>query len=409
MKVERRKLLFVTDVFPFPLDRGQRVRVKNLLAACCDAFAVTFVGPAPSRDSDREAVEKDCAECVYLNPGPPDWRRKIAIAAQGARASGGLVRTWNNLRNLQMLEALQLARPRDFDLVWAERPHVARFCAAFRARTIVDLDDLEHVKMERFLKLARDARECVRLAYPYLLYRHYEVNASRGFLASVVCSDEDRRYLEKRGCRNVTVVPNGPSLRSAGAAGPPPRSRDARPPLRVAFVGNVAAEPNADAIAFLADAIMPIVRSEMPDATLDVIGPGSTDTMIARYVSRATFRGFVEDLAGALAGFDVLAAPLRFGGGTKLKILDAMTQGLPVVTTAVGAEGLALRHGENAWLAETPRDLADGLLRIKRDPELAQHLAINAYRHVESLFAWGAIRRRLSEWLVRLRPPDVAA
>jgi polysaccharide biosynthesis protein PslH len=97
-------------------------------------------------------------------------------------------------------------------------------------------------------------------------------------------------------------------------------------------------------------------------------------------------------------------APLRFGGGTKLKVLDAMAYGLPVVTTAVGAEGLWLKHGEHAWLAEGPPEIADGILRIKRDAVLAQHLVGNAYSLVRDRFSWNAIQDRLVDWLERVPP-----
>jgi glycosyltransferase involved in cell wall biosynthesis len=313
-------------------------------------------------------------------------------------------RPWNDSHNLPFVNALHLARPGDFDLIWAERPHVARFCVAHRKRTIVDLDDLEHVRMARFLKVGRGWRERARLAYPYLLYHHYELVSSRRFLASIVCSEEDRAYLQRRGVGNVVVVANGPNLLSAWSGPSAARKRDPNSPLRVAFLGNVAAEPNGDAIAFFVEEILPVLRAEMPATSFDVIGPNASDAIVERYASSVRFRGFVDDLGSALADYDVLAAPLRFGSGTKLKILDAMAHHLPVVTTPIGAAGLSLRNGEHALLAETASALADGILRIKRDPGLGHLLAANAYSHVRDHFSWDGIRDRLVDWLSRLRP-----
>jgi polysaccharide biosynthesis protein PslH len=397
----RRTLLFATDVVPYPLDRGQRVRVHNLLLACDRAFDVTFVGPRPESEADRRTLERTCRRVEYVGDVAGGWGQRASVALSTARAAPGIPRPSTIRQYAPMVDALQRANPGAFDLVWAERPHIARLCARQRTRTVLDLDDLEHVKIARSSALRPALRDRARSAYRYAFFRHLEISWARRFLASVVCSEEDRSYLERRGCRNVRIVPNAPNLLPAPSS---PRRHDAAGPLRVVFLGNVEAEPNRDAIAFFADDLLPLLRKAVPEATLDVIGPNAQDEIVRRYESRICFRGFVSDLGAALAEYDLMIAPLRFGSGTKLKILDAMACGLPVVTTAVGAEGLSLRHRENAWLAEAPANLVDGILAIKRDPELAVRLAEAAARTVRERFSWPAIQDSLAEWLDRVTP-----
>jgi glycosyltransferase involved in cell wall biosynthesis len=401
--MQRKKLLFVSEVFPFPLDRGQHVRVRSLLAACASAFDVTFVGPGPRRVEDRGAVEDQCVRAVYLGGPPSDWRSAVADTARAAWTAAGLPRRATIRRLEPFVAALREVGLQDFDLVWAERTQVARLCTAARGRTIVDLDDLEHVKIARLLKLQRTSPARARNVYRYALFRHLEVSWSRRFLASVVCSEEDRAYLERHGCHNVHVVPNGP-VSPVTWAESHVVPRDPSRPLRVVFLGNVGFEPNADAIEFFASEVLPRLRAQIPDATFDVIGPGATPALEERYASRVRFRGFIEDLGAALAEYDVLAAPLRFGGGTKLKVLDAMAHAIPVVTTAVGAEGLLLTHGEHAWLAETADEFVSGIVRIKQDAKLFDRLTTQAYAHVRDVFSGSAIQKRLAEWLVQLEP-----
>ncbi len=400
----RKSLLFVTDVFPFPLDRGQRVRVKNLLAACGLAFDVTFVGPAPARDLERQEVEKHCVRSVYLGPTSLGWSDRLSLAARTTRVAPGIPRIATFRRYASLVAALREVRPETFDFVWAERPHIARFVSEFRAKTILDLDDIEHLKIARSRRLESTSFDRARSAYRYAFYRHLEVSWSRRFLASVVCSEEDRGYLDKRGCKNAIVVPNGANYSRAWNSPPSARTRDVGAPLRVVFLGNVGSTPNADAIAFFDDQVMPTLRAQARETTFDVIGPGASPALVARYGSRVGFRGFVPDLGAALAEYDVLAAPLRFGGGTKLKVLDAMAYSIPVVTTAVGAEGLSLEHGQSAWLAETGPAIAAGILRIKRDNDLRERLVSNAYSLVRDRFSWEAIQQRLAAWLVTLKP-----
>jgi glycosyltransferase involved in cell wall biosynthesis len=236
-----------------------------------------------------------------------------------------------------------------------------------------------------------------------MLFRHLELSWSRQFLASVVCSENDRSYLVRHGCRNAFVVPNGPGSGSMDRR-PIRRRRDPGAPLRVAFLGNVDSVPNADAIAWFADEILPALREHFPEAILDIIGPGATPALKERYATRAHFRGFVDDLGAALGEYDLLVAPLRFGGGTKLKVLDAMAHGVPVVTSSVGAEGLSLTNGEHMVLADTVAETVQGILSIKRDPDLADRLVANAFAIVRDLFSWDTIQNRLADWLRELQP-----
>jgi glycosyltransferase involved in cell wall biosynthesis len=401
----RKKLLFVTDVFPFPLDRGQHVRIQNVLAACGKAFDVTFLGPAPVNRVDRDEVEQHCARSKYLNGAPTEWAARLSLAARTARATLTVPRPATIRKYAPFVAAIRELAPENFDFVWAERPHIARVCEPFIRRTILDLDDIEHVKIARLLSIQKPGRGRMHNMYRYRVYRHLELSWSRRFLASVVCSEEDRAYLERHGCRNAVTVPNGPNLARPWHIPPRPRRVDPTTPIRVVFLGNVDSKPNIDAIRFFNDEVLPALLEKSPEAVFDVIGPGASTTVDPRFGSRVRFRGFVEDLGAALSEYDVLVAPLRFGGGTKLKVLDAMAHGIPVVTTSVGAEGLSITHGEHALLAETAAEIAEGILRVKQDEALANRLATNAFALVRDRFSWDAIRDRLTEWLQRLEAP----
>jgi len=396
----RGKLLFISQVFPFPLDRGQRVRQQNILSACGRAFDVTFVGPSPEDDAHREEVDRHCAKAIYLG-APPEGLRAHWDIFREAVAIAPLARTETIRMYKQFVAALQSLDLRNFDVVWAERVAVARL---FRnqevcARTIVDLDDIEHVKLARQLRLA-PTRTRPRDLWRYARYRKWELKSSRRFLASVVCSVEDRDYLLERGCDNAVCVPNGVVLPSSGPSRGPTRSGPSRP--KMVFVGNVDYEPNGDAIAFFVSEILPRIRARMPAASFDVIGRGATPADIARAGTDVRFRGFVDDLSAALAEYDLMVAPIRFGSGTKLKVLDAMAHKIPLVTTTVGAEGLFIEHGRHAWVADSASAFADGVCVLANDEQLAANLASGAFSLACERFSWNAIQDRLVSWFQQL-------
>jgi glycosyltransferase involved in cell wall biosynthesis len=336
------------------------------------------------------------------------WAREPADLAtwlDAARATPGLKLPGTIRYYLPYAAALRGLDLDTYDLIWAERPHMARLCNRVRARTIMDLDDVEHVRLERALAVRGGGLSLGRLRelYRYRIYRRLELSWSRGFLASVVCSEHDRRYLEAHGCGNGAVVPNGVPLVDGAAAGRPPPAPGA--PLRMAFLGNMLHAPNLDAVEYLVSRILPLLRQADPAATLDVLGPGASPELVLHHAGQVTYRGFVAELCPALAAYDVLVAPIRFGSGTKVKLLDAMASRIPIVTTAVGAEGLSIEDGRHALLAETPEAFAAQVLAVKRDPALALRLTDAAHALVAERFSSAAVRDGLAAWLEGLAAP----
>jgi glycosyltransferase involved in cell wall biosynthesis len=394
-----KKLLFVTDVFPYPLDRGERVRVFNLLEACAQGFEVTFVGPRPS-DANLAHMPASITHAVLVDlDGKAAFDLRVCIDA--LRSSLGMPFGKMLRYRMQFLQALKSLDLSGFNLIWAERPHIARLFRAERARALVDFDDLEHIKLMRAMRLQRPSLALVHNAYRYLIYRGAELRGYHGFLRTVVCSHEDRAYLQGKGARNVQVVPNGAVIpKMAG----PRRSRQPGEALRVVFIGNMEYPPNREAVRFFAEEVLPATRGIVE--SFGVIGPNAQADLVKRYAGRVHFRGFVDDLGAALAQYDVMVAPIRFGSGTKLKVLDAMAHCLPLVSTAYGAEGLALVDGVHALIASTPAAIVQALERLAQSPELGVRIAAEAYALACKRFSWASIQALLSSELLDLAGRD---
>jgi glycosyltransferase involved in cell wall biosynthesis len=390
-----KQLLFVTDVFPYPLDRGNRVRILNLLQACARDFAVTLVVRG-SADEQALHVPKCVARVIFVGASPVG-RSGIRQYLRAMRSVIGLPFGWGVRYLLEFVRALDTLDLRNFDLVWAERPHLGRLFTAQRARTIVDLDDIEHLRLRQLMGLQRVSRAWVHNLYRHFVYQRAECRLFRGFARLIVCTEQDRDYLLGRRAGAIGIVPNGsvvPAHRRKL------RARNAGEPLRILFFGNMGHEPNDDAVRFLADEILPGAGASV--ASVDVIGPHASLDLRGHCAGRINFLGFVDDLAAAIGSYDVLVAPIRYGGGTKLKMIDAMAHGLPIVATDCAAEGLDLVDGRHALLASTSQGIRDALARLAQSPELGESLSAAAFAHAREHFSWDTIQATLAAELRQL-------
>jgi glycosyltransferase involved in cell wall biosynthesis len=153
---------------------------------------------------------------------------------------------------------------------------------------------------------------------------------------------------------------------------------------------------NYDALRFFLDEIWPLIRSRRPDARLRVTGrlDGSLDGLAVD--SHVEFTGYLPDIRPAVAASWLSVVPLRMGGGTRLKILESMALGTPVVATSKGAEGLGVTSGRDILLADGPSEFAEAVIRLLDSPELREHLAINGRQVVASKYDWNEIGQRFN-------------
>jgi len=156
------------------------------------------------------------------------------------------------------------------------------------------------------------------------------------------------------------------------------------------FTGSMDWLPNEDAILYFADAILPLIKQHSPDLSLEVVGRSPSRKLRALAESEKSIRltGWVDDIRPFIARGSICIVPLRIGGGTRLKIFEAMAMGKAVVSTSVGAEGLPVRSGENIALADSPKDFADSVTALLRDPAERKRLGTAARTLVQEKYSW---------------------
>lgn len=222
-------------------------------------------------------------------------------------------------------------------------------------------------------------------------FERFEGEAFRKADRVVAVSPEDAGLIRERfGQPNVDVVENGVDNDFFD------RVHDARDPNHILFLGALDWRPNLDCIDLLLDKIFPAIHAQEPKARLEIVGRNPSPALLERAHSVTGVRLYhdVPDVRPFLGQCGVMAVPLRIGGGSRLKILEALSCALPVVSTAVGAEGLDLTPGEHFVRAEEDQ-MAQALLGVMRDPEPARAMAEKGRVHVRALYDWEVLAKKL--------------
>jgi glycosyltransferase involved in cell wall biosynthesis len=256
------------------------------------------------------------------------------------------------------------------------------------AATLLFTHNVESRISARHATFARDLRSRVLWTWQNLLMSRYEARMARRFDRVVAVSESDRAEFEQRfGLENVRAIPTGVDPEEFA-----PRSDPAEQD-HVVFCGSMDWSPNQDAVAwFLAEA-WPEIRRRRPAARFSIVGrnpPPDLEALVAA-TPGATLTGRVDDVRPWLARAACVVVPLRIGGGTRIKIYEALAMARPVVSTPVGAEGLPLAPGEHYVAAETGEAFGAGVAECLSDPGRAERMGERGRAFVASRFGWSAV------------------
>lgn len=252
-----------------------------------------------------------------------------------------------------------------------------------------------NIESELILRRSRIERNPLKRLYYRLegsKLRRYEAAHCGDYELNFTVSDLDRSLLLERvpGCR-VEVIPNGVDtdyfrMTERGEEG-----------CRLIFAGGMGWYPNRDAVLFFIREVWPLLNESLPDVTLTIVGPQPPLELqkLASRDRRVEVTGFVDDVREQFARADICICPMRDGGGTRLKILDALSQGTPLVSTTMGCEGIDVVPGQHVLLADTPDEFVQQIGRLCSDAELFSSLARNGRRFVERRYSWNVIGERL--------------
>jgi glycosyltransferase involved in cell wall biosynthesis len=391
----RTPLLFVTPYFPDPEGAGPMRRAHAVLTSLLLLHDVTVLTITSSwHRPDAHAIPPGCAARRHL---PHDrglngfWRWRRRLAERRPRLYHRLFDSpldWGAPSPARLDIATRLAADTRFAVIHVFRLTMAPYALAIaaaqtpRPRLHLDIDDVESSTRARIAAVALANRDTVlhrREQINALAYARLERALLPRFDRLYVGSQHDTRLVAHAG-REVRVLPNTTPVPS-GPPAPPP----AAGVHRFLFIGSLGYTPNDDAVRWFCEAIFPALRAARR-CELVVAGRGANDGLKRFLAGRegVVFLGEVANSAPVFAGAHVVVVPLRAGGGTRIKILEAFAAGRPVVTTTLGIEGIDARPGEHHLAADNAGAFAAACLRLVDEPALRDSLASSALRFVSS-------------------------
>jgi polysaccharide biosynthesis protein PslH len=399
----RLHVVIVDEELPYPPTSGKRIRTLNLTLRLAQRHRLTYLchrnaDPDEARHAAEFFADHGIETVVVDRAVPP--RSGIGFYARlAANLLSPLPYSVTSHASLQLRDAIaDFAAEHAVDLWHCEwTPYADSLSDLSGARRLIMAHNVESLIWQRYAETETNPIKRWYIREQWRKYKHFERRATGEADQTVAVSDADAALLRREfDAQRVTVVENGVDtafFQPCGAV------RDAN---RILFLGSLDWRPNLDAVAQLLDRVLPAVRAAEPGVQLEIVGrnpPAWLRNKIAE-VPGVELHANVADVRPHLARCGVMAVPLRIGGGSRLKILEALASGLPVVSTAIGAEGLHLEPGRHLTVVQGVDEMAESLVRAIRQPEEAREIAECGRRRVLERYDWDALADQLEQvWI----------
>jgi len=414
------RILFLTQVLPYPLDSGAKIRAYYVLRHLAQQHEVTLVSfvRADDRPDHVAHLERFC-QAVYTVPMRRSHLLDVRALVQGLRTGQPFIicRDWVPSM-AQLLDNLLItdhaSRITDFDVVHADQTSMAQYALYARAqaqrrpKALLDAHNALYRIPRRLAGQERNPFKRALFGREAQALARYETDVYRRFDHVVFVADQDRQVLQERIADLQSPISD---LQSQFTTIPICIDPEEQPlvqrvphPCAITHLGTMFWPPNIEGVLWFAREVWPRVLEQVPDARLTVIGK-NPPLQISNLKSQSAIRnievtGYVEDPTPYLAETAAFIVPLHSAGGMRVKILDGWCWGVPIVSTSIGAEGIVIRDGDNILIADTVEAFAQAVVSLLQEPTLGERLRQNGRRWVEERYNW---QRVYANWDVVYR------
>lgn len=390
------KILHLMPYSPVPPDFGGAMRTYHLLKEMTKRHEVTLVTYGGL--NDYTALDKDFRQLQEIHLVPYPWAHRY-------RRIGQLCALWKRKSHLSYLVHTKdmqkmidwLVSRNSYDIIQTEFSLMSGYSLPEGPVKILDAHNIEY---DNFKRMAANARSLLRKFHysrESIAFHREEREAWRVHDAVFVTSERDRGIVQhETSSVPKMVVPNGVDTAYFKPSENHPE------PFSLVFTGMMAYVPNYDGILYFLDEIFPFIVEKIPQSKIYVVGNRPPRVLQKRQSERVIITGYVLDVRPYVWRSSVYVVPLRMGGGTRLKVLEAMAMKKPIVTTSIGCEGIDGVHGKSLLIHDHPAQFAEGVVTLLQDGKKRGQLVEAGYELVRAQYEWTVIGEQVQNHYLQL-------
>lgn len=396
------KILIIADYLPYPLIGGDRIRIYNLLRRLADQHEVSLVSFLEKPD-DAEGIShlrQFCARVETVNlPRLSPLRHIPGLIRYGLEGKPLELRFLYSDELANKIKSL--ITELDFDIVQIEHARMGLYLEALpkdrHFKTVLMFHNFTYQQHGRVSHIQMRVDRKIRAMIDSISMLYWEPRYAERFDLCTTVSEDDRKLLLNANPRlHVEVIPNGVDVEKYKFL----PAENLTPSLL--FIGNMGYPPCVDAALYFCKEIFPLILQKIPGAEFWIVGRDPWREILQLNSVNVHVTGRVDDIIPYYRQSSVCVIPLRAGGGTRLKILEAMAMGRPVVSTSIGCEGLDVIDGKHLSIADTPNQFANETVRLLTDKPLYKKISANGRQLVESQYDWDSIAAKLAQTYLQI-------
>jgi len=400
--MKRMNILWISHFLPYPPKGGSYQRSYNLLREIAKKHDVSLVAFKhktdlhPENEANEAKIELEkFSETVVIEDISSRTSTFTLYNLAFKSLFGRNPIAVNLFKSEKMHQIIQeILRKHHFDIMHIDTISLAEYCEGIQTIPII----LNHHNIESHMMRRRVQYEpnLPKRAYYFIeasKLRRYEENNCKRFSANLVVSEIDKNRLKDISpSSEVEIIENGVDIQYFTPASHIVKNK-------VIFAGGLRIYTNKDAVLYFCAQIWPLVKKEVKDLKFTVIGrdPPNRLTRMARRDRSIELLGYVDDVRPHVGESMIYVCPIRDGGGTRVKVLDALAMGKAVVSTRIGCEGINVTHGKNVLIADTPEEFTTQIVRLYKDADFRQYIGKEGRKLVEDEYCWHRIGQKLTE------------
>ncbi len=386
------KILNISRWYPYPADNGSKIRILNLIKQLASAHEVELISFVSESDDHLGEMQRYCSSVKVVPYKPFQPGRLKALLAFFSSKPRSVVDTYS----LEMERLVKEAQTQHhYDVVIAYQIDVAPYCLLLPTTPKI-IEEIELTTMyEQYAKETQFLRK-IRRGLMWWKRSRYTADVLSQFNGCTVVSTAEQKLIRQvsSGSQPIAIIPNGVDVAHYAADFGLPEADS------LIYSGALSFYANFDAMQFFIGEILPLIQAERPQVKLSITGKRDKTLADRLPVNTAvTFTGYLEDIRPTVARSWICVVPLRLGGGTRLKILEALATGTTVVSTTKGAEGLDLIPDHDLLIADSSPDFAAAVVRLLKDATLRERLSRHGRQTVKAKYDWQIIGQQFNRFV----------